>query len=175
MTIAATDTIAPPLNGIPFIQMIFNAFPMGAVILFAALSRIIAENYRMFRNHAEDLRVHWSLLPTDDIAFKLQQWKYLHINLFESVELINSSFAFILLLKINYIAVSLVINIFFITTNQFSDLPSGLKLNLTVVFMKNVINVTILCSASENITKEVQMFFITNVKRYKIIHAIKCL
>jgi hypothetical protein len=156
VTIAATDTLAPPLNGIPFIQMIFNVFPMSAVILFVVLSRLIQESYRILQKQAEYLRAQWSLLPSDTIVFKLQQWKCVHIKIYESVEFISSSFALILLLEITYIAISLVANIFFITTNQFSDLPAGLQLNLTVVFIKNVINVIIICRASENIKKEVE-------------------
>jgi len=156
VTIAATDTLAPPLNGIPFIQMILNVFPMSAIILFAVLSRLIQESYRILQKQAEYLRAQWLLLPSDTIVFKLQQWKCVHIKIYESVEFINSSFALILLLEITYIAISLVANIFFITTNQFSDLPPGLQLNLTTVFIKNIINVIIICHGSENITKEVE-------------------
>lgn len=136
-------------------QMIFNVFPMGAMTLFVAFSLVIIESYKSLQTQVEDMRIEWRLLSTDQIAMKLRRWKFLHLSICESVDLLNISFGIILLLQITYTFISVIVNIFIITSNQYNDLPPGLKLSLVVVFLKNLINTAIVCYASEIIHRQV--------------------
>lgn len=144
--IVTTGTVLPISN------TILSIIPTCTLALFSALVWVIIGQYRTLKCQIEETHLHLPRMTENQAANRLHRWKICHLNICESVELLNQIFGITILLETVYASISFVLHTFFLIAENSTP---GLKIFRSTLLIRSLTNTAIACYLSESITKEV--------------------
>ena len=132
-----------------------NVFCVIGLALFIVVTLVVAKQLEMITDTVDAL-----CAPCRDpkISVTIRRLCSAHAQLCRCIDLINKSFALILLSLITYGFIAFVVGIYLVEAIFFAY-SLALKLTLLSYILKNILNIFIICYVSDAIPKQVKKIF----------------